>query len=127
MSVKLVTSLWVSALIRRAELGGAFATVARRGDETAGAVLVKVYDPVSKTASLYAEALVGPKGERRWMQPRPAAPEADLDAYARRQADIDPDIWVIEVEDRRGRTFLTEPVEPSPSALADDIAKGRSP
>lgn len=113
MSDKLVTSLWVSALIRRAEVGGAFATVARRGDETAGAVLVKVYDPLERTARLYAEALAGPDGERRWMQPRPAASESDLDAYARRQSDIDPDLWVVEIEDRQARPFLTEPVEPS--------------
>lgn len=114
MSVKLVTSLWVSALIRRAEVAGAFATVARRGDETAGAVLVKVYDPLARTARLYAEALAGAEGERRWMQPHPQATESELDAYADRQARFDPDIWVVEIEDRQGRTFLTEPVEPAP-------------
>ena len=36
----LSTDVWVGALIRRAELGGAFATVARKGDPRAGAVLV---------------------------------------------------------------------------------------
>ena len=114
MSPKLVTSLWVSALIRRAEVGGAFATVARRGDETAGAVLVKVYDPLARTARLYAEAMAGAEGDRRWMQPRPGAAESDLDAYAARQIAFDPDLWVVEIEDRQGRTFLTEPVEPTP-------------
>ena len=34
----LSTDLWVSALIRRAELAGAFATVARKGDARAGSV-----------------------------------------------------------------------------------------
>lgn len=108
---RLVASLWVSALIRRAELGGAFATVARKGDETAGAVLVKIYNPSDRSARLYAEAVAGPQGERRWMQPRPGATEADLDAHAERQARYDPDLWVVEIEDRQGRTFLTEPVE----------------
>ena len=36
----LSTDIWVGALIRRAELGGAFAMVARKGDARAGAVLV---------------------------------------------------------------------------------------
>ena len=40
----LSSDLWVSALIRRAELGGAFATVARKGDARAGTVIVKVFD-----------------------------------------------------------------------------------
>ncbi|MGZ3298493.1 MAG: DUF1491 family protein, partial [Asticcacaulis sp.] len=37
----LSTDLWASALIRRAELGGGFAYVARKGDARAGAVIVK--------------------------------------------------------------------------------------
>ncbi len=45
------------------------------------------------------------------MQPRPAADEAELDGYAERARRIDPDIWVVEIEDGQGRHFLTEPVE----------------
>ena len=111
----LSTELWVSALIRRAELGGGSATVVRRGDPSAGAVLVKVFAQVARTAVLYEEVASGPEGERGWMQPKPGAVESDLDAYAERQARYDPDIWVVEIEDRRGRHFLTEPVDnPAP-------------
>ncbi|HAJ02574.1 MAG TPA: DUF1491 domain-containing protein, partial [Brevundimonas sp.] len=46
----LATDVWVGALIRRAQLGGAFATVARHGDARAGAVLVKIYDSANRTA-----------------------------------------------------------------------------
>ena len=55
----LSTDIWVGALIRRAELGGAFATVARKGDARAGAVLVKVVDRREGTARLYSEATRG--------------------------------------------------------------------
>src|SRR5437899_997568 len=96
--VLLSTDVWVSALIRRAELAGAFATVAFKGDPRAGAVLVKVYNPRSREARLYAEATRG-DGERVWMQPRPEEPEADLDAYALRTRRIDPDLWLVEIED----------------------------
>ena len=106
----LSTDVWVGALIRRAELSGAFATVARKGDARAGAVLVKLYNPATRQARLYAQALRR-EGERVWMQPLPEAAESDLDAYVGRQAGYDPDIWVVEIEDREGRHFLTEPVE----------------
>ena len=48
----LSTDIWVSALIRRAELGGAFGVVARKGDARAGAVLVKVLNRSDGTARL---------------------------------------------------------------------------
>ncbi|KSB90758.1 hypothetical protein AS593_16925 [Caulobacter vibrioides] len=106
----LSTDLWVGALIRRAELGGAFAMVVRKGDARAGAVLVKVVDRRAGTVGLYSEATRG-DGERVWMQPIKSDFEPDLDAYAERAARIDPDVWVVEIEDREGRHFLTEAVE----------------
>ncbi len=106
----LSTDLWAGALIRRAELAGAFATVARKGDARAGTVLVKTLNRRSGEARLYAEAFRG-EGERVWMQPVPSREEAALDAYVERQVRIDPDLWLIEIEDAEGRHFLTEPVE----------------
>ena len=107
----LSTDLWAGALIRRAELGGAYPTVVRKGDLRAGTVLVKVVDRRAGVARLYAEAFRGGEGERVWMQPVASTEEADLDAYVERQARIDPDLWLIEIDDTRGRHFLTEPVE----------------
>ena len=112
--MELPTELWVQAWIRRAGLEGAFAAVVRRGDARAGAVLLKTADLRARTVRLYAEALRGPEGERVWRQPHPGAPEAELDAYAERQLRYDPDLWIVEVEDRDGRHFLTEPVETAP-------------
>lgn len=106
----LSTDIWVAALIRRAELAGAFAVVVRKGDARAGSVLVKVLHRGEGSAKLYSEATRG-DGERVWMRPLPSILEADLDRYVERSARIDPDIWVVEIEDRSGRHFLTEPVE----------------
>ena len=106
----LSTDIWVGALIRRAEQGGAFAAVLRKGAARAGAVLIKVLDRRAGIARLYAEATRG-DGERVWMQPVASEAEADLDAYAERSARIDPDVWVVEIDDREGRHFLVEPVE----------------
>jgi hypothetical protein len=106
----LSTDIWVSALIRRAELSGAFGMIIRKGDARAGAVLVKALNRPQGTAKLYAEA-TRLDGERVWMQPVPSEQEPDLDAYIERAARVDPDIWVVEIDDRQGRHFLTEPVE----------------
>ncbi|WP_309604828.1 DUF1491 family protein [Phenylobacterium sp.] len=106
----LSTDIWVSALIRRAELAGAFAMVIRKGDAGAGAVLVKVLNRPNGTARLYAEA-TRLDGERVWMQPARSDQEPDLDAYIERAARVDPDVWVVEIDDRQARHFLTEPVE----------------
>lgn len=105
----LSTDLWVSALIRRAELAGAFATVARKGDARAGTVIVKAFDTSTRRARLYSEAF-GPDGERLWMQPVESEFESELDDYLQRQIRYDPDLWIIEIEDREGRHFITETV-----------------
>ena len=106
----LSTDIWVSALIRRAELSGAFGMVIRKGDARAGAVLVKVLHRPQGTARLYTEA-TRLDGERVWMQPVASEEEPVLDAYIERTVRVDPDVWVVEVDDREGRHFLTEAVE----------------
>jgi hypothetical protein len=84
--------------------------VARKGDPRAGAVLVKALNRTDGTARLYAEA-TRLDGERIWMEPAASQSEPDLDRYIERALKIDPDIWVVEIDDKDGRHFLTEPVE----------------
>jgi hypothetical protein len=108
------SDFWASALVRRAEVGGANAVIARKGDVSAGVVLVKVAR-LDGTANLYVPAL-GPDGERIWLdlaRQGVGPAEADVDAYVRRRVESDPDLWVVEIEDRQGRHFLTEPVDSS--------------
>ncbi len=106
----LSSDIWVGALIRRVEIGGGFAVVARKGDPRAGAVLVKVLNRSDGSARLLAEATRG-DGDRVWMEPVASREERELDAYVARAARIDPDVWVVEIEDKQGRHFLVEPVE----------------
>jgi hypothetical protein len=109
--MELKTDFWVAALIRRAESSGAFAAVVRKGDPDAGAVLVKVAT-LDGRARLYAPARDG-AGERVWLDLSSGplgVSEPAIDAHARKRAEGDRDLWVVEIEDRAGRTFLTEPV-----------------
>jgi hypothetical protein len=106
----LSTDIWVAALIRRAQQGGAFPVVVCKGDARAGSVLVKVLNRREGLTRLFAEATRG-DGERVWMQPVNSFQEPDLDAYIARSVRIDPDLWVVEIDDAGGRHFLIEPVE----------------
>ncbi len=109
---ELKTDFWASALIRRAEIAGAFAAVVRKGDADAGAVLVKVAT-LDGRARLYAPARDG-AGDRVWLD-LSAGPlgedERAVDAHIAKRAETDPDLWVVEIEDKQGRHFLEEHVD----------------
>ena len=112
--IELKTDFWVSALVRRAQIEGVFAAIARKGDADAGAVLVKVAT-LDGRARLYAPARVGGE-ERVWLDLSAGSlgdNEQAVDAYAAKRASSDPDLWVVEIEDKKGRTFLTERIDKS--------------
>lgn len=106
--------LWVSALVRRAQLAGAFATIVHRGDDERGDVVVKVTHERGK-AWLYAPAFApdGPTEFERLPQNASDPEEAEIDAIIARKREFDRDLWVIEIEDRNGQHFLTERVRPA--------------
>jgi hypothetical protein len=109
VSARLKTGFYVRALIRRAELGGASAYVARRGAEEAGALILKLTTPDGNITVL-SRATRG-EGELVWM--RPLGDSADLAnaaKYFEKQIRFDPDLWIVEIEDRQGRAFVDEPI-----------------
>ncbi|NIJ42480.1 hypothetical protein FHS78_002782 [Parvibaculum indicum] len=107
---RLKAEIWVKALIRRCETEGASAMVVRRGDAGSGIVLVKL-NTLDGMASVFAPARDG-EGNLIWMRAPQGAPvpEPEADTYIEKQRRFDPDIWVVEIEDRQGRHFLQEPV-----------------
>lgn len=98
-------------MIRRAELGGAAAFVARKGEPDAGAVVVKI-SLLDGTARVWSSSY-GRDGQRRWVKATGAdlVPDAHAEAYVARARSRDTDLWVVEIEDRQGRDFLTEETE----------------
>jgi len=102
--------LWISALLRRAGLAGAFGVIVHRGDEERGDVLLKVTSGRGK-AQLYAPAF-NPGGPSQFERLE-ADDEAGVDALIEKRLKADRDLWVIEIEDREGRHFLVEPVRGS--------------
>ena len=100
---RLKTAIWVQACVRRGDLDGIAVTVVRKGDPDGGAVLVKV-NRRDAGCTVLAETR-DPAGARAWIRGTGAAAvaEADADAYIARSRARDPDLWVIEIDDRAGR------------------------
>lgn len=82
------------------------AFVVAHGDDTGGAVLVKL-STLDGQAVLFQRSFDLMTGDRRWVE-LAAGPEREVDATVQRQRERDPDLWVIEVEDRQGRHLLSE-------------------
>ena len=132
--MRLKAALWVGAYIRRCYVEGVFAVVRRRGAEEAGAVFIRInrldgtsdlYGPAPQTA--FDEAR---PSDRAFSPPFPSQPVADdqVEAYLTRELKFDPDVWVVEVEDRSGRHFSTRSCadrppcgRPSKIRVADDL------
>ncbi|MGY6703370.1 DUF1491 family protein [Roseinatronobacter sp.] len=106
MTARLASGIWVSAYLRRLQIDGIPAYVIARGDDTAGAVLVKLA-LMDGTARAYQRGFDLSSGARVW-QVLVEGPETHVDDAVSRQRSFDPDLWVIEVEDARGRTLLDE-------------------
>ena len=110
-NIRLTTDLWVKAHIRRCQSQGAFAALIQHGDDTAGAILLKLND-LSGNFWVLARATDG-DGRLYWFYGtgKKAVCEADATTYIEKQMKFDPDLWVLEIEDRQGRHFLDEPIE----------------
>jgi hypothetical protein len=106
MVMGLTTGLWVSAQIRLCDRAFIPATVVRRGDPDVGTVLIKI-NRFEDGVTVFAQAstLDGEPGWSRGSGPKPVT-EAEADAYIARQVERDPDVWVIEIEDRKAEYKL---------------------
>lgn len=105
--MRLTADLWVSAYLARLRLADIPVYVVAKGDPTAGAVIVKSAT-LDGRARAFQRSFDLQSGARVWVV-LAEGPEAEVDAVLRRQRDRDRDLWVIEVEDRQGRTLLDEP------------------
>lgn len=108
--MRVKSALWVGAYTRRCFVEGATAVVTRKGSEEAGAIFI-IVDHLDGTADLYAPA---PQSEFDSSKPVDRAFQRVLDAVPPdaikermdRETRFDPDIWIVETEDRAGRSFV---------------------
>ncbi|MGQ0445654.1 MAG: DUF1491 family protein [Beijerinckiaceae bacterium] len=108
--MRLRADIWVAAYLRRCAHEGASAVLRRRGAAEAGAIFVKI-DRLDGFAALFGpapqsevkdgvERLFARLHRNTWIDP------AEAEQKLARQIYFDPDVWIIEMEDRQGRSFL---------------------
>lgn len=109
--MRLKSSIWVAAYLRRCQTEGMFGAVRRRGAEEAGAVFVKIA-LMDGTAMLYTPAPQTAYDDSRpvervfaRMSPEPVSEQA-VEERLVKEIRFDPDIWIVEIEDKAGRQFL---------------------
>ena len=108
--MRLRSDIWVAAYLRRCASADVAAYLRRRGAAEAGAIFIKI-DRLDGSAALFAPA---PQSEARedvarlfsrahrddWID------AAAVEARLVKEIAFDPDLWIVEVEDRAGRNFL---------------------
>jgi hypothetical protein len=108
MSVKSV--IWVKGHLRLCNTMGLPAMLIKRGAEEAGSVYVKI-NRLDGRVLLMGPA-PGPaydeRGRRRWIRLLAGGEvtEREAETYLERLRAIDPDIWIIEIEDAAGLGLL---------------------
>jgi hypothetical protein len=109
MIPRLKAGFFVRALIRRVEAAGAQAYVVKKGSEEAGAVFLKI-TRLDGSCMVLNQVTLGEES-RGWARPLgESCDEAKASDYFERQKKYDPDLWIVEIEDREGRTFVDEKI-----------------
>jgi hypothetical protein len=109
--MRLRTDIWTSAYIRRCDVQGGSAVLRRRGAAEAGAIIIRV-DRLDGGSILFGPAPQTAFDERAQdrrfakMHESETLPADTVEDKLAREIRFDQDLWIIEVEDRAGRSFL---------------------
>lgn len=97
---RIPTHVWLEAKIRELSAQGIGVYVMQRGDKTGGLVLAKLADTKGQCRLLTQQRDL--EGHLQWMpaMKEEITDEKSADEYIARACQRDPDLWVIEVEDK---------------------------
>lgn len=97
---RLPVHLWIDAQLRLLNDRGIFYTIPQRGERNSGVILLKL-DGLEGACRLLIQQR-DLDGKMGWMDAlsMERVEVAEADAYIARAVSLDPDLWVIEIEDR---------------------------
>ena len=106
---RLKAGIYVRALIRKVQVEGASAFVIRTGAEEAGSIILKISK--LEGSVLVLNQVRNAMGELVWAQALGGwTAEARASEWCDKQVKFDPDVWIVEIEDREGRAFVDEAI-----------------
>ena len=124
--MRVTSDFFVSALVRQTFRDGGFAAVSKRGSAEAGAIFI-VVDRLDGTLDLYGpapQAMFFEQTQGRLFEKiLDRADKTAIDDRLAREARMDPDYWVVDVEARDGTIDLPL-AEDDSGEDKDDPAKG---
>jgi hypothetical protein len=108
--MRLKSEIWVHAFLRRCFAQGFYGAVLRKGAAEAGAIYVVInrLDGTVRVLGPPPGSSIDEAGERLWSEViPPVTTAAGISPFIERLTKFDPDIWVVEIEDRSGTAGLT--------------------
>jgi len=113
MALRLRSDLWIAGYLRRATAAGAFVAVRRKGEVSAGAIFIRI-DRLDGTGTLFGPApqtlSEDAAGGRVFVRLHgtETIPDEKIEQRLSKETNFDPDCWIIDVEDKAGRSFLDD-------------------
>lgn len=108
MAENLPSGLYVDAVLRQCDLNCVPYYIIQKGNHGSGLVMVKI-SQLDGTAALYMQERDFMTDKLEWITVYDdPVPEGQADEYCRRAMDMDPDVWIIEFEDRSGKNPFDE-------------------
>jgi len=102
---RLPTDFIIAAHIRTVAQQGVPIVIRQRGDNNVGTILLKI-NLLNGTSRVLSQVRFD--NQIMWSPVSKTDPmnEDDAEIYLARQAQIDPDCWVVEIEDKQGRVWF---------------------
>lgn len=109
--MRLRSDIWIASHLRRVMAGGGYVAVRKKGEASAGAIFIRI-DRLDGTGILFGPVpqsmAEDEDGGRIFLRlhDNETMPNEMIDKRLGKETNFDPDCWIIEVEDRLGRSFL---------------------
>ena len=103
--LRVTTELWISAYRTKLEKEGIPFYFYKKGDCSAGAILIKFHSFQGEIELHHR--VIDINGKQKW-ELLLIGSEQKIDNAIKRQSDIDPDIWVLAIDDPRGKNYLND-------------------